>query len=75
MVIMGHSPGRPAVLHRGGVVLPTLFNVAVDSAVLYWIFLMVEDEAVIQDGLVHEVGCILEVFYAYYGILVSRDPE
>ena len=36
---------------------------------------MVEDGAVIQDRLGHAVGWILGMFYAYYGLLVSQDPE
>ena len=31
--------------------------------------------AFIQDGLIHTVGHILGVFYADYGLLVSRDLE
>ena len=55
--------------------MPTLLNVTVDSVVRHWISLMVEDEAVIQEGLGHAVGQKLRVFYVYDGILGSRDPE
>ena len=40
---------------QGGIASPTIFNVAVNSVVHHWLYLMVEYEAFIQDGLVHVV--------------------
>ena len=53
----------------------TLFNVTVDSVVRHWLSLMVEDEVVIQYGIVHVVEQSLGVFYIDDGILGSRDLE
>ena len=43
--------------------------------VRHCLYLAVEDEAIIQDGLVNTVGRELGVFYADEDILVSRDLE
>ena len=40
---------------QGGVTLPILFNMAVNSVILHWLLLMVEDKVVIHDGLGHAV--------------------
>ena len=73
---MSLSSGQPAVQPMGGgLALPTIFNVTVNSAVLHWLLLMLKDEAVIRDGLGHAVGRILGVLYADYGLLVSLNPE
>ena len=61
--------------NTGGLVSPTLFNVAVDSVVCHWLSLTVEDEAVIQDGLGHAMGQSLRFFNAGGGIHGSQDPE
>ena len=47
---------------HGELLSPILFNVVVDSVVVHWLYLAMEDEAVIQDGLVHTVGRELGVF-------------
>ena len=36
-----------------GVTFSTLFNAEIDSVVCYWLFMTVEDEAIIQYGLGH----------------------
>ena len=41
---------------QGGIALPEISNVAVDSVVRHCLSLMVYDGAVIQDGLGHAVG-------------------
>ena len=61
--------------NQGGIGLPTLFKVAIDSVVRNWLSLTVEDEEVIQNGLGHAVGWILGVFYEYDSLLGSREPE
>ena len=60
---------------QGGILSPILLNVVVDSVVRHCLYLAVEDEAIIQDGLVNTVGRELGVFYADEDILVSRDLE
>ena len=47
---------------------------AVDSVIRHWLFLTVEDEAVIHDGMVHTVGNILGVFCMDDDLLGSHDP-
>ena len=54
-VNMDHISGQPTVKHRGGVGLPTLFNVSVDSVVHHWPLLTAEDDVIIQSGLGHAV--------------------
>ena len=48
--------------NQGGLASPILFNVVVDSVIGHWLYLAMEYEAVIQDGLVHTVGRELGVF-------------
>ena len=55
--------------------MQTIFNVAVNSIFRHWLSLTVDDEVVLQDRLGHVVGRRLGVFYAYDGILGSRDTE
>ena len=52
-----------------------LFNVAVDSVVRHYLFLMVEYGEVVHDRLDHIVGWIPGVFYMDNGLLGSRDPD
>ena len=47
---------------QGGMVLPPLFNVAVESLVCHWLSITVEDAVVIHDGLGHAVGSDIEGF-------------
>ena len=54
---------------QGEVALQTLLNVAVNSVVCHWISLMVEDKAVIQDGLVKTLGQSLGVSMQIMGFL------
>ena len=61
--------------HSGELVLPMLFDVAVESVVQHWLSLKMEDGAVFKNLLVHTVGRILGALYADNGILGSRDPE
>ena len=62
MVNMDHISGQPTVKHRGGVGLPTLFNVSVDSVVHHWPSLTAEGDVIIQSGLGHTVVQSLGVF-------------
>ena len=41
---------------HGFLTFPTLFNVAVDNLVRHWLYMTVEDDALIIDGLGHAVG-------------------
>ena len=52
-----------------------LFNMAANSVVRNWLFLMVEYGAVLYDRLRHAVGRSLGFFYVDDGILGSWDPE
>ena len=49
---------------QGGLKFLTLFIVVVYNAVRHWISVIVEDDAVIHDGLVNAVGQSMVVFYA-----------
>ena len=57
-----------------GVASPKLFKVAVNIVVCHWISLTVEDEAFIQDELVHVVGWNVGVSYVDDGLLGSQYP-
>ena len=54
---------------QGGLTSPKIFNVEVDNMVRHWLSIIVEDDTVIYDGMGHEVGRILGVFYMYNGII------
>ena len=41
---------------QGGLTLTKLFNMAFESVVQHWLYMTVEDDAVIQNGLGHVVG-------------------
>ena len=60
---------------QGGMTFPTLFNMAVDSVVWYWLSMIVKYEAVIHDGMGHAVGRSLGLFYMGDGIIGSWDLE
>ena len=60
---------------QGGITSPKIFNVVVGSVVCHCLSLMVEYEAVIQEGLGHVVGRSLFFFNEYYGLLGSRFLE
>ena len=72
--IVALSSGQPAALSRGGIALPTLSNVEVDSLVKHLILLMVEYGMVIHYVLGHTVVQILGLLYAYDSLLVSQFP-
>ena len=40
-----------------------------------WLALTVEDQLLAQEGLRLVVGSFLEIFYTYYVVVGSRDPE
>ena len=65
----GHNFRATHSTTQGGIELPTLFKLAVDSVVCHWLFLTVEDGSVIEDGLVQTVGWRLGVFYAEYCLM------
>ena len=60
---------------KGGLKFPTLFNVEVENVVRHWLFMTVEDDAVIHDGLVHAVGRSIGVLYADNGLIGSQEPK
>ena len=55
--------------NQWGMISPKLINVAVDSVIWHWLYMAVEDDAVIYDGLGHVVGQRLGVFYVDDGLL------
>ena len=59
---------------EGGLALPTLFNVAVDSVVRHWMSLTVEGKYATYELLGMAVGWYMGMFYAYEGITGYRDP-
>ena len=54
--------------------MPTLFDLVVYNAVRNFLALMVEDQHIVQEGLVLVVGRFLELFHANNGMVVSQDP-
>ena len=60
---------------RGGGAYPTIFNVAVNSVVRHCLSLIVEDGAVVHDGLGQKVDRSLGVFYMNDVLLIYWDPE
>ena len=72
-----HGPAFPVirVTTQGGLVSPTLFNVAVDNVIRTWFDMTVEDNRVAQNGLGEAVGRCLRVFYANDNMLGSIDPD
>ena len=59
---------------QGGIVLTTLFNVAVYSVVYDCMPLTVEDESATHEGLGMSLGRCMVVFYSDEGMIGSRDP-
>ena len=65
METLGGILGEPGGVHQEELLsCPKVFNVAVNSVFWHWIFLIVEDESVIQGVLVHAVGRNLGVLCA-----------
>ena len=60
---------------QGGLALPTLFNVEVESVVRQWLSLIVEDDSTTHEGLWMAVGRFMGVFYADDGIIGLTYPE
>ena len=60
---------------QGGLTSLTLFNVELDTVVLHWLSMTVEDDVVIHDGMGHVVGRRMGVFYTDDGLIGSQDPE
>ena len=54
---------------HGGLTSPDLFNVVVESVVPNWMYMIVECNVVIHNGMGHAVGRILGVFYMENGII------
>ena len=73
--IMAPSSRQTKGTTHGGIASPMLFNVGVDIVLRHWLFITVEDVAVIQDGMGYTVGWILGVFYVDNGLLGLRDLE
>ena len=57
---------------QGGLISPTIFNLAFDSVVQPCLYMTLEDDTFIQDGFGHAVGWSLWVSYADDYILGSR---
>ena len=47
---------------------PTIFNVALDNVFRHWLFMIVEDDAVIRNNPVYAVVHIMGVFCTDYGL-------
>ena len=60
---------------KGGLVLSTLFNVAVERVVCHCLSMTVDYYVVIHNGLGHEVGRKLGVLYTDNCLLGSQDME
>ena len=59
---------------QGGIALPSLFNLVVESVVRHWMSLAVEDESATHEGLGTTVGQFMGIFYADGGMIRSKDP-
>ena len=55
--------------------MPTKINTTVDSLVLHWMSLTVEDLSTNHEGLGMTVGQCIGIFYADDGMIGSRDTE
>ena len=53
---------------QGGMTSPTIFNVALDNVFRHWLFMIVEDDAVIRNNPVYAVVHIMGVFCTDYGL-------
>ena len=73
MDFMAPSYKIPERQQRGLVAFPTICNVSVDSVAHHWMSLTVEDKSATYEGLVMVVGRCMGVFYAYGGMIVSKD--
>ena len=60
---------------QGGLTFTTLFNVAVDNVVRNWLSITVEDDMIINYGMVHVVIWSMGVFYAENGLIGPLYPE
>ena len=61
--------------HSVGLTSLIIFNVAVNSLFMHWLYLTVDYMTVVHDVMAHLLGRILGVFYLDDGILVFGDPE